>query len=127
LPSHTSHGLSVSGRERQHPPAREKCTGHNISTSHRTLQTPPAPEENGSPSYSSLRMWWAQRADAWTYSADLPQHVKSAALLAGAHCPKDQALGNTGWPEENYQLCRVPQIEGLIGHDRMQKKKNTLH
>jgi hypothetical protein len=57
------------------------------------------------------------------YFADLPQHVKSAALLAGAHCPKYQALGNTGWPEESYQLCRVPQIEGLISHDQTQKKK----
>jgi hypothetical protein len=58
-------------RERQHPPASEKHPGHNISTSHRTLQTPPAPEENGTPSYCSLWMW-AQRADAWTYSTDLP-------------------------------------------------------
>jgi hypothetical protein len=74
---------------------------------------------------TALRMW-ARQADTWT-SADLPQHVKSAALLAGANCPKDQALGNTGWPEENYQLCRVPRIEGLIGHDRMQKKKKYWH
>jgi hypothetical protein len=60
----------------------------------RTLQTPPAPEENGSPSYSSLQMW-AQQADAWTYSADLPQHVKSAALLAGAHTALKTKLWGT--------------------------------
>jgi hypothetical protein len=69
----------------------------------------PAPEENGTPSYSSLRMW-AQRADAWAYSADLPQHVKSVAILARAHCPKDQALaslGNSGEPEKNNLLCRA--------------------
>jgi hypothetical protein len=70
---------------------------------------------------------WAQRADAWAYSADLPQHVKSAALLAGAHCHKDQALGDSGWPEVNYQLCRVPRIEGLIGHDRMTKPAGAEH
>jgi hypothetical protein len=29
-------------------------------------------------------------------------------------------------PEENYQLCRVPRIEGLIGHDRMQKKMSNV-
>jgi hypothetical protein len=29
--------------------------------------------------------------DAWAYSADLLQHVKSAALLAGDHFPKWQA------------------------------------
>jgi hypothetical protein len=39
------------------------------------------------------------------------------------HCPKDQALGNSGGPEKNYQLCRVPQSEGLNGHGRTQKKK----
>jgi hypothetical protein len=55
---------------------------------------------------------WAQQA----YSADLPQHVKSAAFLAGAHCPIDQALGDSRGPEKNYQICRVPRSEGLIGH-----------
>jgi hypothetical protein len=33
-----------------------------------------------------------EQTPAWIYSADLPQHVKSAALLAEAHCPKHQAL-----------------------------------
>jgi hypothetical protein len=52
-----------------------------------------------------------------------PQHVKSAALLAGAHWPNDQALGDSGGRTgENYQLCRVPRSEGLIGHGRTQKK-----
>jgi hypothetical protein len=75
--------------------------------------------------------WHAHLADSMAddhhshdYSADLPQHVKSAALLARAHCPKDQDLGVSGWPEENYQHCRVPRIEGLIGHDRTQKNSH---
>jgi hypothetical protein len=84
---------------------------------------PPAHEENGTPTYSFLRMW-AQRADAWTYSADLPQHVKSAALLAGAHCPKDPSSGGQRMTWGKLPtLSSIPWIEGLIGHSRMQRKK----
>jgi hypothetical protein len=45
-----------------------------------------------------------------------------AALLTGAHCP---TLGDSGGPEKNYQLCRVPRHEGPNGHGRMQKKKQS--
>jgi hypothetical protein len=53
--------------------------------------------------------------------------VKSAALLAGVHCPREQALGNSGGPGKNYQLRRVPRSEGLNGHGRTQKKTTTRH
>jgi hypothetical protein len=59
-----------------------------------------------------------------------PQHIlqtcpnmsiKSAGLLAGAYCPKVQALGNSGGPEK-----KLPWSEGLIGHGRTQKKKKLI-
>jgi hypothetical protein len=62
---------------------REKRPGHNISTPHRTLQTPPAPEENG-----------AQRADAWTHSADL--HV----------CPNMSSRQHF-WPEPTTRKTKL--------------------
>jgi hypothetical protein len=70
---------------------------------------------------------WAQRADAWAYTADLPQHVKSAALLDGAHCPKDQGLGTA---EDLRKTANFVEYEyhgeDLIDHGRTQKntKKN---
>jgi hypothetical protein len=69
---------------------------------------------------------WAQRADAWACSADLPQHVKSVALLAGAHCPKDQALGNSGEPEENYQLWPNAEVEEEASATNERRNQKSL-
>jgi hypothetical protein len=59
--------------------------------------------------------------------AYLPQHVRLAAILAGAHCTalKTKLWGNSGGPEKNYQLCREPRSEGLNDHGRTQKKKKN--
>jgi hypothetical protein len=121
----------------QHKTRSIQCGEMRYTSQRRELGSIQQLEKKGTPSYSSLRMW-AQRADAWAYSADLPheecglsdsiswrEKAKSIHRLCARHCRLHQHLRKHGTPPRQQLSVNVGSVTRPAGEKRPQVSIRT--